>query len=375
MSIRIMPTEPSTTADIGKGKADAYRRLSQSARPQGYRRGQRCHARSLACENRDRGSRSRQACLFAKAAHANAGRKPTDPQRRKKYNKQVFFVGTQQRSDRDRFLRAVNMVHKGLLGDIKQITVGINGGDVGGQFKKTKPPKELDWDFWLGQAPKVDYITDAATTNSAGGTNTRAASSPIGAPIMSTSPPGPSSKTRKGMGPIEIDGTDAKHPVPFKDGYPTVDDCYNTANDFAMKLQIRQRHRDARRQPQRERHSVRRARRAASSSAAARSPASRSKRTGTKTNSAPPISGGCTRASRSKGTRRTSTAASAKAACPFPTSSATCKTMNTCHLCSIAARFGRKIHWDPKAESIVGDPQAESLSSRKQREGYDIHRV
>ncbi len=50
----------------------------------------------------------------------------------KKFNKQVFFVGTQQRSDRDRFLRAVNMVHKGLLGDIKKITVGINGGDGGG---------------------------------------------------------------------------------------------------------------------------------------------------------------------------------------------------------------------------------------------------
>jgi len=36
----------------------------------------------------------------------------------KKYPDRVFFIGTQQRSDRDRFLRAVNMVQKGLLGDI-----------------------------------------------------------------------------------------------------------------------------------------------------------------------------------------------------------------------------------------------------------------
>ncbi len=44
----------------------------------------------------------------------------------------MFLVGTQQRSDKDRFLRAVNMVQKGLLGDINKITVGINGGPCGG---------------------------------------------------------------------------------------------------------------------------------------------------------------------------------------------------------------------------------------------------
>ena len=76
----------------------------------------------------------------------------------KKYSDRVFLVGTQQRSDKDRFLRAVNMVQKGLLGDIQKITVGIDGGDKGGPFAKSTAPKELDWNFWLGQAPKVDYI-------------------------------------------------------------------------------------------------------------------------------------------------------------------------------------------------------------------------
>ena len=38
--------------DIGKGKADALWRLPQSARRQRYRRGERRHARPLACENR-----------------------------------------------------------------------------------------------------------------------------------------------------------------------------------------------------------------------------------------------------------------------------------------------------------------------------------
>ena len=57
-----------------------------------------------------------------------------------KHKDKVFIVGTQQRSDRDRFLRAINMVQKGLLGEIKKITVGINGGDVGGPFKKDEAP-------------------------------------------------------------------------------------------------------------------------------------------------------------------------------------------------------------------------------------------
>ena len=34
------------------------------------------------------------------------------------------------------------------------------------------------------------------------------------------------------------------------------------------------------------------------------------------------------------------------------------QTMNSCHLCAIAARLGRVIKWDPKAEKIVGDEQA-----------------
>ena len=49
-----------------------------------------------------------------------------------KHKNKVFVVGTQQRSSRTHFLRAVNMVQKGLLGDIKKMTVGINGSPTGG---------------------------------------------------------------------------------------------------------------------------------------------------------------------------------------------------------------------------------------------------
>ena len=162
----------------------------------------------------------------------------------------------------------------------------------------------------------------AAIRSSAGGTNTRAASSPTGAPTTSTSPPGPSARTRRAWGPIEIDGPDAKHPVPFKDGYPTVDDCYNTANNFAVKCKFRQRHRMV--VTSRGDNGI------LFEGSKGRLFVSRDKITGTPIEEigtkasiprkTPP---GSTRASRTRATSRTSTAASARAACPSPTSSAT----------------------------------------------------
>ena len=116
----------------------------------------------------------------------------------RKHADRIFFVGTQQRSDNERFLRAVNLVRKGLIGDVQKITVGINGGDVGGPFAKSDPPANLDWNMWLGQAPLVDYVSNAVTEISAGGMNTRVENSQIGAHIMLISRNGPSAKTAKG---------------------------------------------------------------------------------------------------------------------------------------------------------------------------------
>jgi len=56
-----------------------------------------------------------------------------------KFPKQQFFIGTQQRSQKDQFLRAVNMVHKGLLGDITKVTVGINDSPTGGVWFRCTP--------------------------------------------------------------------------------------------------------------------------------------------------------------------------------------------------------------------------------------------
>ena len=48
------------------------------------------------------------------------------------------------------------------------------------------------------------------------------------------------------------------------------------------------------------------------------------------------------------------------------------RALSTCHLAGIAARLNRKITWDPKNESIVGDEPAQGLIARDYRKGFEI---
>ncbi len=73
----------------------------------------------------------------------------------------VFQVGTQQRSEYDNyFLEAVAIAHSGRLGDKLTATAAVGEGLTGGPFKTAEPPKELDWNFWLGQAPEVAFTPE-----------------------------------------------------------------------------------------------------------------------------------------------------------------------------------------------------------------------
>jgi predicted dehydrogenase len=72
----------------------------------------------------------------------------------------VWQTGSWQRS-RSNFRFACELVLNGRIGKIRHIEVGLpsgfsEGGDEGQTV--TKPPKSLDYDFWLGPAPYVDYI-------------------------------------------------------------------------------------------------------------------------------------------------------------------------------------------------------------------------
>ncbi len=75
-------------------------------------------------------------------------------------NNVVFQTGTQQRSDR-RFRLACELVRNGRIGKLQTVEVFVPAGLKEGPFDahQTVPPG-IDWDKWLGQAPKVDYMKE-----------------------------------------------------------------------------------------------------------------------------------------------------------------------------------------------------------------------
>ncbi len=292
----------------------------------------------------------------------------------RKHPNQVFFVGTQQRSSRDKFLRAINMVQKGLLGDIQKITVGINGGSKGGPFAKSDPPPELDWNLWQGQVEPVDYIKQRCHGTFrwwyeySGGKFTDWGAHHIDIATWAIGQNG------EGMGPVEFDGTDAAHPVPYKDGYPTVDDCFNTAHDYSIKCTF--------------------------ANGIEMAVTSRGDNgilfEGTKGRvfvSRGRITGKPIEENWDEGKYTDEDRVKLYKGKPFedhksnfyrclregglPVSDvySHVQTMNSCHLAAIAARFKRVVRWDPKAEKIIGDPQVAALFGRERRKGFDIPKL
>src|SRR5262245_46752233 len=68
----------------------------------------------------------------------------------------VFQTGSQQRSEGP-FRTAVEYVRNGRLGKIKQIIVGVGGPSRPCDLAEEEMQPGLDWDRWLGQAPKRPY--------------------------------------------------------------------------------------------------------------------------------------------------------------------------------------------------------------------------
>ena len=76
----------------------------------------------------------------------------------------VLQTGTQQRSSQ-RFRLAVELVRNARLGALKHVTVWLPAGLRGGPFKASSAPSTLNWDYWLGQAPKERFVTERCHSN------------------------------------------------------------------------------------------------------------------------------------------------------------------------------------------------------------------
>ena len=268
-------------------------------------------------------------------------------------------------------MRAVNMVQKGLLGDIRKVTVGIDGSPTGGPFEIEQPPKELDWDFWLGQAPKVDYRMKRCHYQFrwwyeySGGKFTDWGAHHVDIASWAINQNGP------GQGPTEIDGTDAKHPCEFKDGYPVRDDVFNTSNDFAVNCKFANNiemvitsrgDNGILFEGSKGRIFVNRGK-------IAGKPIDENWDEGKYT---PEDQSRLYKGKPHENHKPNFYRCIREGGLPVSDVYTHVQAMATCHLAAIAARLGRKITWDPKKEEIVGDSQAASFFARKPREGFEI---
>ncbi len=292
----------------------------------------------------------------------------------RKYSDQVFLVGTQQRSTKDKFLRAVNMVQKGLLGDITKVTVGINGSPTGGPFPVAEVPENLDWNMWQGQAPTVDYREKRCHYQFrwwyeySGGKFTDWGAHHVDIAMWALG------QNDDGQGPVEIDGTDSMHPVEYKDGYTTVDDCYNTSHNFSVintfangtVMDVTSRGDNG----------------ITFEGTKGRIFVNRGKIVGK------PIEENWDKdqfgeeqlvelykGKPAEGHKNNFYRCVAEGGLTVSDVFSHVQAMSVCHLSAIAARLGRSIKWDPKSEQIIGDDQAASFVARERREGFEIPRV
>ena len=302
-----------------------------------------------------------------------------------KYGK-AFQIGTWQRCQRDQFIKATLLVRKGYIGDVKKITCDIFPSPTSGDVPKQDVPASLDWEMWQGPAPRYDFRADLKANHNgafgdtrchrmfrywyeySGGTLTDWGAHHIDCALWALNLQTP------GTGPVSFDGTNAHHPVEFKDGYPTVDNRFNTSDKFDIKCMFDNRI---------EMHVV-------SESpdgngilfegTKGRFHVSRGRCKGKPVEELPPdafteddyrelfhgkpMEGhkeNFVRCVREGGTCVSDVVSHVQA-------------MNACHMCAIAARLNREVKWDPKTETIVGDDQAAALFSRQETKGYEIPR-
>jgi predicted dehydrogenase len=69
----------------------------------------------------------------------------------------VFQVGSQQRSD-TRFRLACELVRNGRIGKVNTVETRIGSNPTSPEIPQAPVPDGLNWNFWLGPTPMVDYM-------------------------------------------------------------------------------------------------------------------------------------------------------------------------------------------------------------------------
>ncbi len=294
----------------------------------------------------------------------------------------IVQVGTQQRSTFHLFVKALAIVAEGRLGKINRVEARIGAPPTSPAIPALPPPAGLDWDRWLGPAPKVEYrfMKDGKQNKTnchyefrwwyeySGGKLTDWGAHHVDIAVWALGLNGQTA------GPLSIGGT-AKHPVAFKDGMPVEKDRYNTATEFHFTVeypggtQLVIRHDEDNGvliEGDQGRVFVSRGKLAGKpvddlqdhplpENAIAKVykglPVQENERSGHWANFL-----WCAKNRKE----------------PISDVHSHMKMLNICHLAGISARLGRGLKWDDAAERIVGDDQAAAMLSRPSRQGYAI---
>ena len=296
----------------------------------------------------------------------------------------ILQVGTMQRTENEhRFLQAIAMVRAGRIGTVKRITCGIVNSKGSPVIPAAPVPQELDWDLWLGPAPKVPYRALPELREGYGG----------GVPLYSNAhysfrfwhDYSGGRMTDWGAhhvdiacwaigagntGPSKVTPLDYTLPVEHKDGYPVVDDQYNSATRFNIRADMPN---DVELiitgegdngilfEGTEGRFFVNRAR-------ISGKPVEDLEDNPLPDGAIEEVYGGkvsenhCANLIESMQSRQQ----------PISDVWSHNRMLEICHLSNIAMRLGREMNWDPVKREIIGDAQANSFLAREYRKGYEI---
>ena len=169
--------------------------------------------------------------------------------------KRIVQVGTQQRTEfGQRFSKAAAIVRDGRVGKVKLVTICVGGSRTCKPLPIVEPPKSLNWDMWLGQAPMTDYRCEPNVTDIegwgaghpfgrthryyrwfyeySGGKLTDWGAHHVDIAMIAVN------KMGDDIGNIEINPLEVSHPVNFEKGMPTKDDQFNCATAFKVELKF-----------------------------------------------------------------------------------------------------------------------------------------
>jgi predicted dehydrogenase len=297
----------------------------------------------------------------------------------------VFQVGTMQRTESgQRFLQAIALIRNGRIGAVKKVTCGINGMEPSPVIPAAPVPDGLDWDSWLGPAPKVPYRALPEMREGYGGgvplysnchysfrnwheysggklTDWGAHHVDIACWALGASDTGPSK-----VAPVQY-----TLPVEYKDGYPVVDDRYNVATQFTIRVDMpdevelmitSEGDNGILFEGSEGRFFVNREK-------IVGKPIENLKEDPLPEGAIEEVYGG--KVSENHTANFIEGMRSRKQ--PISDVWSHNRMLEICHLSNIAMRLGREIRWDPVTRTIIGDDQANSFLARESRQGFEIN--